>query len=160
MRCPACHVDVARRVGGSCPHCHTPVELYDGRLVRTGEGSPNQAIVRAFEQHVSAQLSIGRAQAVVFRFPRKTGALRRELAVAELLLQLADDDLDLVREAFAVLFSHKTFAWKRRTTLRGIDSDFTAALVLARANRADQEEQRRKQEATVARLARRENIFD
>jgi len=157
--CPNCHTQQTKRKGGACPECGVEVQLYKGEWYRASIGSPTVAILHRFERLVSDQLSAGRQTRVVFTVPPKHYTYPIELKTAERLLSTADNDIDLVFEAFDVLFTDTRFNWKKRQSLRHLSTDFLTALALALANRQDKEKLKDKERRTVSAVLDREDIF-
>lgn len=157
--CPACKTEQKKRVGGACPNCRTPVEIHNGLWFRAGTGSPNVAVLKYFEALVSSSLSKGRPNKVVFVISKIGPRYKRELVAAERLLLLADHNIDLVKAALDILFTDKRSAWKTRDSLLFIETEFTTALALARANQAMKERAEEDAKKVLEQVSRREDVF-
>lgn len=151
--CPACQTEQARRVNGTCPACHVPVEIHQGRWFLTGTGSPSEAILKHFEALTSQKLK------APFSVARKSARYKRELVAANRLLDQADFDLPLVKDTLDILFSHKMFIWKNYTTLMWLDPDYTAALAIAKKNRRAKQDESQRERDALRRTSQKENIF-
>ena len=157
--CPSCKTDQARRKAGCCPNCGAEVEIHGGRWYQAGLGSPTVAILEWFENRVTTKLRQSGPEATVFTIPRKGARWQRELVAAGRCLDSADGDYDLVLEALELLFSHKRFSWKNIHTMMYVDADFTVALAMAKAARAQREAEEQRTGAVVGRLLQKEDIF-
>jgi len=157
--CPACHTEQTKRIDGACPGCGTPVDIHKGHWFRAGLGSPTVALLEHFEKRVGDGLSRNRSVRVPFTIPRKGLRYKRELVVAERLLKSADYDFDLTIDALNILFDDMRLNWKLRDTLLWIEKDYNTALALARANRAEAELRKRKEQETLKAVMAREDIF-
>lgn len=151
--CPACHTDQTRRVNGTCPACHVPVEIHQGRWFLAGTGSPSEAILKHFEALVSKKLK------APFNVPRKSSRYRRELVHANRLLEQADFDLALVKDAIDILFSHKMFIWKNYSTLLWLNPDYSVALAIAKKNKQESTDVNKREQDALRKARQKENIF-
>lgn len=157
--CPACHTEQTRRVAGGCPNCGISVNVYKGNWFRTSLGSPNAALLHHFEKLVSKQLSKGDVQ-VNFTIPRKNKMrYNRELATAERLLDAANYDYSLATDTLELLFTDKRFSWKSKDSLLWLERDFTTALAIVRAIRAQEEHKKREEQTLVRNVLAKEDIF-
>lgn len=157
--CPACKQDFEKRKNDTCPGCGTPVQAYGGYWYRTDLGSPSEALLKHLCSRISRQLSISSVSPVVFTVSKKTPRYKREMVAAERLLVETDGDFDLAKETIDILFDDSRFNWKLRDTLMYIAKDFTTALAVARSNRAIKEKEVSAQQAYLARLAQKEDLF-
>jgi hypothetical protein len=157
--CPECRTEQSRRVRGTCPNCHMPVEAYDGMWYRAGTGSPAVAILRYFEDKVSTAMSVGRPNKVVFIIPKIGSRYQRELAASQRLLKSANFDIDLVKETLNILFSDRRFSWKTRNSLLWINGDFTLAMAVALANREAALKRQAEEAKVLQSVLVREDIF-
>jgi hypothetical protein len=157
--CPHCRTEQTKRVGGKCPSCKTPVDVYNGRWFESGTKSPSITVLHYFEDLVSKALSNGRSTPVIFSVPVKGLSYRRELAAAAELIELSDYDLSLVRETLDILFSDKRFNWKTRQTLMWITKDFVVALAIAKSNREAAQKAKDSETDVLRRVMSREDVF-
>lgn len=157
--CTVCHTEQTRRVNGRCPNCKTRVEAHGGYWFETGTGSPNVALVEHFEKLLSEKQSKIKGATVVFKFPRKSHSYKLELVAASQLLELADFDLKLSKDALEVLFTDNQFSWKNRTTLRWVKDDFALALSLLRATLEQLAKKSAVEDDYYRRLMEEEDIF-
>jgi hypothetical protein len=158
--CPACQTEQKKREAGVCPNCRVKIEIHGGRWFRAGMGSPNAALLEQFEKRVSESLSAGREVPVIYRIPRKGVRFRRELAVAERLIEAADYDYTLAVETLDVLFADRRFNWKTRDSLLWIERDYNLALAIARSNREAARLQLEKEQKAVKGILKKENLFE
>jgi len=157
--CPACHTEQKKRVDGACPGCGVPVDVYKGHWYRSNLGSPTVALVTHLEKRVGDHLSRNRDVRVPYTIPRKGLRYKRELAVAERLLEACDFDFDLAVDSLNILYDDSRFNWKLRDSLLWIEKDFNTSLALARASRMEQELRRKKEQQAVQAAMSREDIF-
>lgn len=152
--CPECKQDFRQRSQGACPGCGTEVSVYNGVWFRTEEGAPTVAVIKHLEKRISDKHSVGRPKRVNYVISTKGSRYQRELVTAERLLEAADWDLDLVRDAIDILFDDLQFNFKNRTSLIGIEQDYGLALAIATATREADEEQAEKEIEALKRVQR------
>jgi len=121
---------------------------------RTEEGAPTVAVIKHLEKRISDKHSVGRPKRVNYVISTKGSRYQRELVTAERLLEAADWDLDLVRDAIDILFDDLQFNFKNRTSLIGIEQDYGLALAIATATREADEEQAEKEIEALKRVQR------
>src|SRR5690554_6226398 len=121
--CPVCRTEGTKRIAGGCPNCGARVDVYKGRWYRSSLGSPSAALVKHLEERVSQVLSYHRVNPVTFSIPKRGLRYKRELVAAERLLDLADGNFDLAKDALDILFDDKKFNWKTRDSLIYIERD-------------------------------------
>ena len=156
--CPSCKQEFDRRKNGECPGCGTAVQNYNGRWYREEIGSPTIAILEHFEKRVSMKQRAERDAPVNYRIPRKGDRFRRELVVAERLLDSADD-IDVVLKTIDFLFDDRQFNFKSRSSLMGIEKDFGLAMAIVIAVQEAEEAKRKQDTSAIDKILRRENIF-
>lgn len=153
--CPECKTEQRARKNGECPNCGTRVEIFKGYWYRADLGSPTVALLKHFEKLVSRQLE------TTFRFSIKNRyEYGKELATAQRLLNNADGDFGMARDALTLMFSEKSLgAWKSRYSLTQTLADFTVSLAVARKRAKIREDQHQKEMQQYAILSVEEDIF-
>jgi hypothetical protein len=133
--------------------------VYNGHWYPAGEGSPVERVIRSFEERVSLQQSNKRKMDIHFTFPRQSAGFKREQAAAARLLDAAEFDLDLFDATMDVLFTHKDFSWKVRTSLMHIEKDFVLAKAIVLALRKQAAAKAAVEQQTLRTIQDREDIF-
>ncbi len=157
--CPNCNNEHRRRKYGACPTCGEEIRLYEGKWYLAGSGSPNVQVLEYFEQLVSQRETAEMHKTCIFRIPRKGGMYTQELVAAGRLLDVADNDVHLTKNALWHIFYNRRFSWKIYTSLMYLYKDFLLALAIARANKEKTEEQVAQEIEAIEKLHSRENIF-
>lgn len=157
--CPSCKGEFEKRKNGGCPGCGTPVNVYNGYWYLETIGSPTVALVEEFENQVSRVQSALRQVPVIYRITRKGARYRRELVVAQRLLEAADGDYELTKEALVFLFFDPQFNFKTRVSLIGIERDYGLALSIVTALREEANKRELANEAALRDIMESEDIF-
>lgn len=107
MICPECKTEQSRRKDGACPNCGTPVDIYKTIWYRAGKNSPPAQLVTALEKATRKNLSSKKLMTVPFSIPRRGPKYKREVRMAEKLLEEADWDVDAALRAFEIIVDRR-----------------------------------------------------
>lgn len=157
--CPQCKTEQTKRKNDACPNCGTEVSVYAGMWFRTELGSPTAALVEHFEDLVSKRQSAKVKANVIFRIPRKSSTFRRELRGAEALLELAEWDFELARDALTHLFENTEYSWKSWTTLLYLKNEFILALGVVKALKEEREKKEAHSNSIFDQIMAQEDLF-
>jgi hypothetical protein len=117
------------------------------------------AILKHFERLVSQKQAQARGIPVVFKVPPKGHRYKLELVFAARLLDEAGGELDLVRSTLDTLFFDRDFNFKTRTSLVGIQKDYTLALSIVQAQEAAKKLADKIKQKSFDMVMDREDIF-
>jgi hypothetical protein len=132
--------------------------MYKGNWFREGSGTPPTMFLEHFEGWVSKVMTKNAEIPVVFRVPRKSARYRREVAAAENLIQLSENDLTLAQEALDLLFTDRRLI-KNRHTVLWLESDFLVAVAKAKANRQAKLQKEQVEKTAFEDAINREKLF-
>ncbi len=105
-----------------------------------------QRLKEHFELLASDQMSKGKQFRVNLNIGPKSPMYKYTIKRCSQFLEWADNDLELAKEVFVVLFTAKEFSWKTRTNIGSLIGDWDAGLAIVLQKRQLEKDQEQRQQ--------------